>query len=88
MGFSREYKYILAIRDCRCVTTIEGWMVRDRGRPTKNNILRYLNKLTPSFEPGGINEHVSKELGYIPYPKEAWVMNQRTQEVKARVYWE
>jgi len=38
--------------------------------PTKR-IPEFLAKWMKSFELGGVNEHVSKRLGYVPYPKRA-----------------
>ena len=26
-----------------------------------------------SLELGGVNEHISKALGYVPYPSKAWI---------------
>ena len=54
---------------------------RGGGRPTQANLTRYIEGTNESFEPGGVNEHLSQRgtvriLG-------AEIVNQHTGEVKA-----
>jgi len=56
------------------------------GIGTNNESLeKWIYKFGKSFEIGGVNEHVSRFLDYIPYPSEAKVIVQKTGQVVA--YW-
>lgn len=64
--------------------SIESWQVSQRGRPTERNLEHYLFAQAKSFEHGGVNQHVSRALGYVPYPREARIVNQRTGQIVAK----
>lgn len=63
-----------------------GWQTQfyDKRRPTDDQLRRYLIDLVHSFYIGGINEHVSKSIGYIPMPTQARVIRQKTGEIVAK----
>lgn len=66
MGYIRKSgKYKLEIDG-----HIQAWRTVD-GRPTKKNLAKYIYAYGKSLESGGINHHISKQLGYIPYPNYA-----------------
>jgi len=54
----------------------------DSGQPIglnrKVKLDDYILALVDSYKVGGVNQHVSKMLGYIPVPKSARLINQRT----------
>jgi hypothetical protein len=47
------------------------WDIKSHGRPTAENLEKYVLAYAKSLEAGGINEGISKDLGYIPYPTKA-----------------
>jgi hypothetical protein len=80
MGHSVTPKYALDIFETRMVDgrfqsvkAIEAlsWDIKRYGRPTPANLEKYVLAYGKSLEIGGANEHLSKELGYIPYPNRA-----------------
>ena len=42
-----------------------------RGKATQKELKNFVFAYAKSLEIGGCNDHVSKMLGYIPYPSEA-----------------
>lgn len=62
------------------------WDEKASGPPTEDNIGDWVAGLNASFRPGGINYHVSMDLGYTPQFKTAIVSNARTGEEAGR--WE
>jgi hypothetical protein len=48
-----------------------AWNTRSFGRASTENLEKYVLAYGKSLEIGGTNEHISKELGYIPYPNRA-----------------
>lgn len=66
-----------------------SWNVRSRtnvhgdGKPTDANLEKKVFAYAKSLELGGVNEHLSKAAGFIPYPKAARIVNQFTGEVVA-----
>jgi hypothetical protein len=53
------------------------------GRPTEANLESYVQTYTQSFMIGGVNEDAGKEMGFIPSPSHAKIVNQKTGEVVA-----
>lgn len=47
------------------------WDIKSHGRPTNENLLKYVLAYGKSLEAGGVNEGIAKDLGYIPYPTRA-----------------
>jgi hypothetical protein len=47
------------------------WDIKSYGRPTEENLEKYVKALAKSFEHGGVNHQTSVDLGYIPYPTKA-----------------
>lgn len=57
----------------------------DSGQPIglnkKVKLDDYVRALVDSYKVGGVNQHISKMLGYIPVPKTAKLINQYTGNV-------
>lgn len=66
MGKSITPKYRIVVDNQRF-----SWNCKEYGKPTDKNLAEYVYKLGKSYELGGCNEHISKQLGYIPYPTKA-----------------
>lgn len=88
MGRSYTPKYRLEIKDN------VGWHwlnwlprgqygIKGHGAPSEVNLEKYVRSYAKSLEIGGVNEHVSLALGYVPYPTAARIVNQETNEVVA-----
>ena len=77
-GSDRLIPYVIYI-DGR---SMGEWRTRERygmpghGQPNDDNLERWVMGYAKSLELGGVNEHISKSLGYIPYPKSAYVKAQ------------
>lgn len=54
-----------------------------QGPATKRKLHEAMVKYCESFKPGGTNEHVTKQLGYQPWPQRAQIVEQKTGRVKA-----
>lgn len=57
-----------------------------RGRASDSALAQYIQDYIDSLQIGGVNEHISRSLGYIPVPHKAYIINQNTEKVVAR--WE
>lgn len=64
-------KYVVEIRDGRSLQTPTAWNSRRHGRPTADNLRKYVMTYAKSLENGGVNDHISLALGVIPYPASA-----------------
>ena len=53
------------------------------GKPTDANLEKFVHGYAKSLEIGGVNEHVSKALGHVPYPTSARIVDQDTGAVVA-----
>ncbi len=60
-----------------------GWDCKTNGRPTQMNVDQYRWSLNKSFQPGGVNFHVSDSRGVIPHVSTVRVIRQSTGEVVA-----
>lgn len=67
MGRSITPKYAVYMTG----STPFGWNSKQAGRPTDANLEKFVKGYAKSLEAGGVNEHVSKALGHIPYPTHA-----------------
>jgi hypothetical protein len=57
---------------------------RHYGRPTAKNLERWVAEYHRSLEPGGVNVHISRSLGYVPYLNSARIVhNDGSNEVVA-----
>ena len=50
---------------------MDGTMMSWDGRVSEDRLRDYVFAYAKSLESGGINEHISKALGHIPYPTQA-----------------
>ncbi len=53
------------------------------GQPTLSNLKKVLVDYAKSLELGGVNYHITKAFGYVPYPTWAKVIRQSDHEVMA-----
>ncbi|CAB5221281.1 hypothetical protein UFOVP244_125 [uncultured Caudovirales phage] len=78
MGKSVTPKYRLEIRDCGnrlgSSATPSAW----RGRASKKALEDYIDGYHDSLKIGGVNQHVSISLGYIPFVNRAQIVEQKT----------
>ncbi len=82
MGKSYKLKYRLEIWDNQGKHHI-GWQTIYNGIPNAKNLTKYIESYISSLKIGGINEHISKSLGYMPVPFKAQIINQNTGGVQA-----
>lgn len=73
MGQMKTPKYRLEIFDGRGKVQDLTW----KGEPTPERLEEYVLVYGKSLELGGANEHISKSLGYIPYPTSARIIENR-----------
>jgi len=77
MSTTRTPTYRLEITEsgfCTLRTIRAVW----RGRATQQRLDAWLQAYVKSLCPGGVNAHVSKALGYIPYPSALKIIRQST----------
>jgi len=81
MGRSRMMTFVLHTRatmpDTR--TTPCEWKVKQSGKPTQDNITKWVKDFEDSLRPNGINDH----LGIFSITQ-AWVVDQRNNEIVCR----
>lgn len=65
MGRSITPKYVVHMEGC----TPACWWVRENGKPTLDNLEKYVMAYAASLGASGVNSHISKSLGYVPYPR-------------------
>ncbi len=70
MGKSVTPKDVVEMEGC----TSMAWWERERygipgkGKPTNENLEKYVQAYISSLQPEGCNKHISKALGYMPVP--------------------
>jgi hypothetical protein len=50
-----------------------GFVASWQGRPSDERLREYIESYTASLKIGGVNERISKSLGYIPVPSRAQI---------------
>jgi len=63
--------------------TTKETMLAWEGAATQKRLEAYVIKYIESLKPGGVNEHISESLGYVPIPTEAVIKNQNSWNTKA-----
>lgn len=79
MGKSITPKYRLEIYD-NSGRHSQSW----NGRASEKRLNDYILTYGKSLESGGVNFHLSKSLGFIPYPNKAEIIEQRSGQVVTR----
>jgi hypothetical protein len=69
MGKNHTPKYVVVL-DGRADHAI-AWRVQYNGHANDKNLEKFVMAYSKSLESGGANEHISKSLGHIPYPRTA-----------------
>jgi hypothetical protein len=77
MGMSKTPKYRLEISDDAGIHT-QVW----EGIATMNTLTKYLEAYINSLKLGGCNQHITRDLGFIPVPRYAKIIEQKTQKIK------
>lgn len=60
------------------------WSVTKLGEPTEDNLWKAVAHYAKQLETGGVNHHVSRSLGHIPYPTAARIHDLMTGAVVAQ----
>ena len=60
-----------------------AWNCADGGRPTDSSLERYVYAYAKSHEADGVNEHISRSLGHVPYPSSARIVRQVDSQIVA-----
>ena len=47
---------------------VMAWNCKEYGKPTDNNLSKFVFKYADSLKLGGVNQHISLGLGYVPFP--------------------
>lgn len=84
MGKVRTPKYRVEVKTNLTGSSkvISSWEVtKGHGRVNTKNLDRWVREHNESFLPKGVNYHVSKSIGIIPYVQEAHIVHQKTGEV-------
>ncbi len=79
MGRTVTPKYRVEMIETGVMPTKMAW----KGRATDEALRKYVFAYADSLKAGGVNEHVAKALGFVPFPQEAKIVNQFTNEVVA-----
>ena len=82
MGRARATKYAIWMTG----TTPACWDIKQNGAPTVENLTRYVMAYGKSLDVGGVDEHISRALGHIPYSDRA-VIRHNNQTREAVVEW-
>jgi hypothetical protein len=84
MGRSYKVKYTVTIKDnSNAYTTPMAWHSKDSGKPNEANLQAWIYKYIDSLKCNGCNYHISKALGYMPIPNNAFITNQFTGKIMA-----
>lgn len=54
------------------------WNTKLNGKPTPENLERWRVGMNDSMKIGGVNEHVSRTLGFLPHISKATIHNQKS----------
>lgn len=79
MGRTITPKYRIELAD----RVMQNPMAWTGGRATQANLEKYIFAYAKDLEAGGVNEHIAKALGYVPYPTYARIVKQADGEVMA-----
>lgn len=77
MGTSIKPKYVITMNKHNMITTESLIGTYNR----KPNLELEVQKYIDSLKIGGVNEHLSKTLGYMPIPNHAALINQQTRTI-------
>jgi len=60
-----------------------AWQTKYAGRPTNENLAKYVEAYHESLKPGNTNWHLCKSASHIPYWNKARIIRQKTGEIVA-----
>lgn len=83
MGRSTTPKHRIEFRDSSRKTQAVAWNTKWYGRANQNNLDQWVARYNGELELGGINDHISKALGFVPYITSAKIVNQKTDQTVA-----
>ena len=84
MGKSTIPTYVVRYRDQQGPKIIL-WNTKAKGRPTEANLEKWRKAMNASMKIGGVNEHISLSLGFVPHVSHAEIHNQKTGAVVCAV---
>jgi hypothetical protein len=70
MGRSTTPKYAIRVsegRNAKHGVTPMAWSVKESGKPTAENLAKWVEAYHRSLEPGGVNAHIFRSIGHVPY---------------------
>ena len=79
MGYTITPKYRIELAD----RVMQNPMAWTGGRATQVNLEKYIFVYAKGLEVGGVNQHIAKALGYVPYPTYARIVRQQDGHVMA-----
>jgi hypothetical protein len=59
------------------------WNSKTSGKPTVENLDKWRKSMNASMKPGGVNEHISHSLGFMPHIGNCEIHNQKTGQIVA-----
>lgn len=80
--YTPKYRIEFLQTNCGGGNTPMCWDIKN-GRPTNDNLEKYLDAYSKSCEMGGVNDHISAAIGFIPVVLKAVIINQRNEEIVA-----
>lgn len=72
MGRSITPKYKIVLDDGSALLDM-CWNSKQYGKPTNENLEKWVLAYGASLNPNGVNSHVRDSKGCIPYPRKAWI---------------
>ena len=60
-GKSTTPKYVVDMHIKKGRTTPAGWTVKQHGKPTTQNLKKYVDAYNDSVKPGGVNKHLGDQ---------------------------
>jgi hypothetical protein len=86
MGKSYTPTYrIEAVLNDSCLGVLYTWDSKRHGRPTVANLEQWRQATNRSFQPGGVNWHVSQSAGTVPHISAAKLVRQSNRAVVAEI---
>lgn len=79
MGRDITFTYRVEVKEStgNAVVTPMGWR-KEYGKPTQDNLTKWVESYNNALKPDGVNAHVSKALGHMPILSHAKIVRQST----------
>lgn len=73
MGHTSTPLYVLEIQHTGITCTPMCWSCKQSGRPTEENLNRWMESYIASIQPGGCNSHLAEKFGTGATPMNAFI---------------